>query len=111
MLCISTSEPMLAHAFAWSNSQMLVDTQKLVAPERFSDHFQAFFIIFDHVNACPSRRSLVEIHNIHIQVTRSCITDCFFQYLRSLGRLNIHQAKQCDIQAIKYDQTGQKIRC
>ena len=29
----------------------------------FFDNFQAFFIVFDHVNACTSMHSLVEIHN------------------------------------------------
>ena len=27
------------------------------------DNFQVFFIAFDHVNACESMRSLVQIHN------------------------------------------------
>ena len=62
---------------------MLVDTQKLVAPQQFHvnlvifvrkplvrmikntnlSHFQAFFIVLDHVNTCASMRLLVEIHN------------------------------------------------
>ena len=29
----------------------------------FFDNFQAFFIVFDHVNACASMHMLVEIHN------------------------------------------------
>ena len=70
-----------------SDSQMLVDTLKLVAPERFwlnSTSFAhspfvtmikntiiittvtiviAFFILFDHANTCTSMRSLIKIHN------------------------------------------------
>ena len=29
----------------------------------FFHHFQIFYIVFDHANACASMRSLVEIHN------------------------------------------------
>ena len=31
----------------------------------FFYNFQAFFIVFAHVNACASMRSLTEIHNTH----------------------------------------------
>ena len=42
VLCISTSKPMLVHAFK-----------------------KVLFSVFDHVNACASMRSLVKIHNNH----------------------------------------------
>ena len=49
-----------------SDSQTLVDTQKLVAPQQFHffDNFQVFFIVFDHVHACARLRLLVKINNI-----------------------------------------------
>ena len=31
---------------------------------KINDNFRAFFIIFDHANACASMHLLVEIHNI-----------------------------------------------
>ena len=89
-----------AHARTWrkcsflafmSGSHMLVDTQKLVAPQQFHvmflrepyvrvscvpwkkyffDNFQAFFVVFNHANACASMHSLVEIHNRGFSVLR-----------------------------------------
>ena len=35
----------------------------------FFDSFQAFYIAFDHVNACASMHTLVEIHNRKVNDT------------------------------------------
>ena len=48
---------------------MLFDNQKLVAPERFSEFFEVFFIVFNHANAWASMCLLVEIHNRHPLLT------------------------------------------
>ena len=72
LLCISTSERMLAHAFAWLKT--IENIRKLTKNYLFHHvherlmrgscvHFPIFSIVFDHANACASMRSLVEIHN------------------------------------------------
>ena len=69
-----------------SDSQTLVDSQKLVAPQQFcrnlsflfmsqlwawwklvkiNDYFEAFSIVFNHANACARMHLLVEIHNTY----------------------------------------------
>ena len=42
------------------------------------DYFKAFFIAFDHANACASMHSLVEIHNKQLgKPTENRTTDLF----------------------------------
>ena len=57
LLCISTSECMLAYAFAWSK------TIKMLSNKCVFDYFEAFFIVFKHAKACASMLLLVEIPN------------------------------------------------
>ena len=47
------------HVAAIALHESLVRTMKKLP----IDNFQAFVIVFDHVNACTSMHSLVEIHN------------------------------------------------
>ena len=49
--------------------ESLVRTMKKV----LFDNFQAYFIVFDHVNACASMRSLVEIHNTWWYYYSNCL--------------------------------------
>ena len=79
LLCISTSKCMLAHAFTWSKtikniqkswkksfffmSQPYMSLSYARWKRYFFYDFGMFLIIFNHVNACTSMRSLVEVHN------------------------------------------------
>ena len=64
----------------------------------FFDNFQGIFIVFDHMNACASMHSLVEIHNMH------CFENCFLSWVRCGYRyeLWIKRAKLAFYQSAEY---------
>ena len=68
LLCISTSERMLKHAFTfWKQLKTLENHEKLLFSLCAQEaHVRLmFFIVLDHANACASMHSLFEIHNKH----------------------------------------------